>query len=189
MLSTYKLKQYLKQHLSKKRYKHTVQVAQVAKALAEIYNIDPFKAAYASLAHDIAKEMSNEEAMEYIKKYHIKLDPSIVHNPNLAHGEIGAIILEKKFNCTDQEILDAVKWHTYGEKNMSLLSKLVYMADIIEPSRHFEGVDELRILAPINLDQAILRFYDLCQGYFEENNQKMHLNTYEMIETIKEESL
>ncbi|GAU77434.1 bis(5'-nucleosyl)-tetraphosphatase (symmetrical) YqeK [Fusibacter sp. 3D3] len=185
MLSTYKLKQYLKLHLSKKRYKHTVRVAKLAKELAVIYNIDPFKAEYASLGHDIAKEISDLEAMAYIDQYGIKLDPVIEQNPNLAHGEIGAIMLRNQFGCEDSEILEAVKWHTYGHKNMSLLSKIIYMADVVEASRTFEGVEELRVLVRVDIDAAILKFCDLTQDYFKKNNQGMHQNTYDMIETIK----
>ncbi|MBF4694882.1 bis(5'-nucleosyl)-tetraphosphatase (symmetrical) YqeK [Fusibacter ferrireducens] len=186
MLSTYKLKRYLKSHLSKKRYKHTVRVAKIAKELALIYNIDVYKAEYASLGHDIAKEMNIQEARTYIDQYQIEMDPTIRQNPNLAHGEIGAIILEKKFECEDHDILEAVRWHTYGHKDMSLLSKIVYMADVIEESRCFEGVEELRRLARIDIDAAILKFYELTLDYFKENNQEMHQNTYQMIESIKE---
>lgn len=187
MLSTYKLKRYLKSHLSKKRYKHTVRVAKISKGLALIYNMDPYKAVYAALGHDIAKEMSDQEMRHYIDQYNIELDPTILQNPNLAHGEIGAIILKKYFNCEDHGILEAVRWHTYGHKNMSLLSKIVYIADVIEESRNFEGIEELRRLASVNIDEAILKFYELTQDYFEKNNQEMHQNTYQMIESIKEE--
>lgn len=186
MLSTYKLKQYLKSHLSKKRYKHTVRVAKLAKELALIYHIDPYKAEYAALGHDIAKEMNDQESRIYIDQYKIELDPTIRQNPNLAHGEIGAIILKKRFKCEDDSILDAVRWHTYGHKDMSLLSKIVYIADVIEESRSFEGVEELRRLARVDIDGAILKFYDLTQDYFLQNNQKMHQNTYRMIKSIKE---
>ena len=186
MMNTYELKQYLKSHLSKKRYKHTLRVAKIAKELALIYDIDPFKAEYASLGHDIAKEISASEAKAYITQYNIELDPSILQNPNLAHGEIGAIILNKQLGCEDHAILEAVRWHTYGHKNMTLLSKVIYISDVIEESRAFEGVEELRRLARVDIDEAIIRFYELTQDYLKKENQLIHHNTYEMIKTIKE---
>lgn len=181
---TYEIKAYLKKHLSKKRYKHSIMVSRTAEALADKYNVSRAIVRYAALAHDIAKEMTDEEALEYIKSYNIKLDESILENPNLAHGEIGAILLMEKFDCTNEDVLDAVRWHTYGNEVMSIIAKIVYVADIIEPTRDFDGVEELRELAFIDLDRAIIRYYEMSMEYLNSNKKKIHQNTFDMINQI-----
>jgi len=181
----YELKQYLKKELSKKRYTHCINVAKVAKTLSKQYGVDEGKAVYAALAHDMAKEMSDEESRRYIASYTIEPDEAFKEKPNLAHGEIGAIVLSEMFGCHDEEILDAVRWHTYGKKGMGTLSKIIYMADVVESSRNFDGVEDLRQLVHVNLDEAILKFYEMSTTYLKNENLKIHHNTPEMIDEIK----
>jgi len=123
--------------------------------------------------------------VEYIDDFGIYKDPSIVAIPNLAHGEVGAGILEKTFNITDQEILDPIRWHTYGHLDMSLLSKIVYIADVIEQSRTFDGVEVIRKLAYQDLDDAILVFDDQCASHLANRKMSMHAYTKEMIKQIR----
>ncbi|MDW7659950.1 MAG: bis(5'-nucleosyl)-tetraphosphatase (symmetrical) YqeK, partial [Bacillota bacterium] len=111
-------------------------------------------------------------------------DPCIQKNPNLAHGEVGAELLKKYFDIEDEEILDAIRWHTYGNKNMSTLSKIIYVADIIEPSRNFEGINRLRHLAYEDLDQAMIAYYELNNSYLKESKSSVHSYTHEMIDHI-----
>lgn len=177
-----RLNAYLHDHLSSHRYKHSVETAHFAYKLALIYGCDSMKAEMAGLCHDIAKEYSNDRMLRYISNNQIFLDPCIQNNPNLAHGEVGAIVLKDDFGMTDDDILDAIKWHTYGYKDMSLLSKIIYISDTIEPTRTFEGVNYLRYLAFQDIDHAILAYNQLSRD--QKYEQLRHSNTEQMIQTI-----
>ncbi|HAS73253.1 MAG TPA: hypothetical protein DCS67_03820, partial [Clostridiales bacterium UBA8960] len=148
--------QYLKSNLSHKRFQHCLETAHVARQLAICHSADPLKAEFAGLCHDLAKEYKIKHMNALIETFEIFKDPSIVHTPNLAHGEVAAGILKRDFDIKDQEILDAIKWHTYGKQNMSMLCKIIYVADIIEKSRQFDGVEEIRSLAFRDITKAIL---------------------------------
>jgi len=176
---------YLASHLTPKRFKHSVETAHIARKLAVYYGADPVKAEFAGLCHDFAKETKSKKMIEYIDAFDIFKDPSIIAIPNLAHGEVGAAILKKSFEITDEEILDAIRWHTYGHLDLSLLSKIVYVADIIEQSRTFDGVDVIRKLAFQSLDDAILVFDDQCAVNLANRKMSMHTYTLQMVEQIK----
>jgi len=123
--------------------------------------------------------------VDYIEEFGIYKDPSIVAIPNLAHGEVGAGILKKSFNIDDEEILDPIRWHTYGHLDMSLLSKIVYIADVIEQSRTFDGVEIIRKLAYQSLDDAILVFDDQCATNLANRKMSMHTYTKQMIKQMR----
>ncbi|MDK2866751.1 MAG: hypothetical protein PWP51_998 [Clostridiales bacterium] len=176
---------YLKTSLSKKRFQHSMRVAKLSKDLAKRYGVNPDKAYFAGLVHDIAKELDDETCLLYIEKANIRKDPSIEASPNLAHGEIAAYLLSSQFGVTDDAILNAVRWHTYGRANMTTLDKIVYLADIAEPKRQFDHIDELRKMIKEDLDAAIHYYFDLCVAYLSAKHQIVHQNTYEMLHTLR----
>ena len=180
------LNDYLSTHLSERRYKHSLATAQTAKKLALHHGVDPEKAEFAGLCHDIAKEFKNEDSLKWIEAYNILKDPCVVDNPNIAHGEVGAAFLQTEFGISDAEILDAVRWHTYGHPNMTLLSKIVYLADAMEPNRKYGDVDKLRKMAYMDIDDAILLFFELCTLYLSKSDSKTHQYTLEMLKVIRE---
>ena len=141
------IKDYLKDNLKPSRYGHTLGVVKTAVELANIYNEDVRKAEIAALCHDAAKNMSSEEMLKIIK------DENIL----LWHSIIAPILGRKIFEIDDEEILSAMRWHTTGKENMSKLEKIIYLADLIEPSRKFEGVEEIRDISRKNLDEAMLK--------------------------------
>jgi predicted HD superfamily hydrolase involved in NAD metabolism len=175
---------YLKAHLSKKRFQHIMRVAKMSRDLAEIYGVDAEKAYFAGLAHDLAKEYDDDTCRMYIEKAGIFKDPCIESSPNLAHGEIAAYVLKTQFGIEDEMILNAIRWHTYGRANMTVLDKIVYLADIVEPKRDFEHIDDLRKIVLKDLDAAIHYFFDLCVAYLSEKHQIIHRNTYEMLRSL-----
>ncbi len=179
---------YLESHLTPKRFKHSVETAHLSRKLAILYGADPIKAEFAGLCHDFAKELKSKKMVEYIEDFGIYKDPSIVAIPNLAHGEVGAEILKKTFKITDDEILDPIRWHTYGHIDMSLLSKIIYIADVIEQSRTFEGVEVIRKLAFQNLDKAILVFDNQCSVNLANRKMSMHAYTKQMIKQIRRQN-
>lgn len=159
------IKRDLKELLSEKRYKHCLSVAAVAMELANIYGTDKDKAYLAGMVHDIAKEFSDEENNYYIEKYDL---PRIEEEyKRIIHSYVGAVYLKEKYNM-DDEICEAVKVHTTGSMDMSLLDKIVFVADKIEPGKDYPGIDEERRLAKEDIDRCVI----LCL----ENNYKKLLS-------------
>ena len=144
--------------IGKKRFEHSLRVAETAKKLAEIYGVDVKKAYLAGLIHDCAKY--NEEV--YIKKYNIDFyiyPVSSIKDPVL-HSFLGAEVAKKVYNIYDRDVLKAIEYHTTGRPDMSDLEKIIFIADAIEPARDFEGIDKIRKLAFENLNKAMLNLLD-----------------------------
>lgn len=155
MLSIDEMKAYLETNLMEKRYIHTLGVAETAKKLAKLNGISEEKAEIAGLAHDIAKNISKEKMKEIIKENNIVLSKIEEVSANLWHSIIAPIEAKSRFKIEDEEILDSIRWHTTGKENMSILTKIIYIADMIEPNRNFEGVEELRKVTFENLDRGV----------------------------------
>ena len=151
------IRDYLKDNLKPSRYGHTLGVVNTAIRLAEFYGEDKNKAEIAALCHDVAKNMSNDELRKIIDNENIILSIDEENTQELWHSIVGPVIARKVFEIEDEEILDAMRWHTTGKEDMTNLEKIIYLADLIEPSRMFEGVDEIRGLAYKNLDSAMLK--------------------------------
>ena len=151
------IKGYLKNNLKPSRYGHTLGVVNTAIKLAEIYGEDKSKAEIAALCHDVAKNMSNEELRKLIDNENIILSIDEENTQELLHSIIAPVIARKVFGIEDEEVLNAMRWHTTGKENMTNLEKIVYLADLIEPSRKFDGIDEIREIAYKDLDLAMLK--------------------------------
>lgn len=156
MLSVEEIQLYLKKNLKLNRYNHTLGVVEIAKKLAEINNISIEKAEIAALAHDVAKNLSLEKMKEIIYENNIDLTSCEKENSNLWHSIIAPIEAKEKLKIKDEEILDAVRWHTTGKENMSILTKIIYISDMIEPGRNFPGVEKIRETTFENLDKGVL---------------------------------
>lgn len=154
MDSIREIKEYIERNYSEKRKIHTEGVRVTAMKLARRYGADPAKAELAALFHDMYRGVSENSLNYYVK--HLGLDEKYMNNCNLAHGKIAAIVMKRDFDISDDDIVNAVSYHTTGRENMSLLEKIIYLADAIEPNRVYPGVDELRKLADEDLDKACL---------------------------------
>ena len=154
MDSIREIKEYIERNYSEKRKIHTEGVRVTAMELARRYGADPAKAELAALFHDMYRGVSENSLNYYVK--HLGLDEKYMNNCNLAHGKIAAMVMKRDFEITDDDIVNAVSYHTTGRENMSLLEKIIYLADAIEPNRVYPGVDELRRLADEDLDKACL---------------------------------
>ena len=153
-----KIKIDLKEMLSEKRYNHSIGVMEKAIELARIYEIDEDKAALAGLTHDIAKEISDEEALKIANDSKIEIDDSIrTFKHNLLHGKIGAIIVKQKYGF-DEQIQRAIEFHTETTPDMDLFGKIIYVADKIDETRKKpEQIEEWRKLAKEDIDEAIIQ--------------------------------
>lgn len=153
--------EYVKKHISEKRFNHSVGVMQRAEVLAKIYGEDSLKARKVAIAHDIAKEFTKEQNLDYIKQNNIQVDEIELKNMGLLHGKIGADIAKKVLGFSD-DMCEAIIAHTTAKENMSMLSKILYAADKTELGRKSENynIEFERKLADENIDVAIIYMID-----------------------------
>ena len=148
------LRQMVRPCLRDERVPHVDGVESTAVRLAERWGEDPDDAAEAGILHDVTKAQGKEKQLKLCKKYGIMLETAEIENPALLHALTGAALAKERFGSTD-EICSAIRWHTTGRPGMTTLEKIVYLADYIEPTRDFEGLEELRALSFENLDGAM----------------------------------
>ncbi len=179
-----KIKKYLKKQLTKDRYQHTLGVAYTAISMAMKYNPDTSnsdfikKAEIAGLLHDCAKCMSNEKKIKICKKYKIPYSEFEYNHPYLLHGKVGAYIAKSKFKIDDDDILQAITWHTTGRPDMSLLEKIVFIADYIEPMRKpIPELDLIRQLAFEDIDKAMEKILSNTLKFLKEKGNAIDLMT------------
>jgi len=149
-----KARELVKSILSTSRYDHTIRVADTAEQLAKKYDVSQEKAVLAAILHDYAKCFPTDELKRLITYYQLP-QQLLQFNKELWHGPVGAMIVQDKYGVTDQEILNAIYYHTTARENMGKLEKIIFIADYIEPGRSFPGVEEVREKVQINLDLAI----------------------------------
>lgn len=169
----------IKKSLSPYRFNHTVGVAQSAVQLATLYGADQNKAEIAAILHDTARELDSGKMIKKCEQYGIVIDEIELHVPDLLHGKVGACIAEEVYGITDAEILNAVKYHTTGRKKMTLMDKIIFIADMIEPGRQYPGVDILRKKALQNLDQALIAGLNSTIRFVLEKGMLIHPNSIE----------
>lgn len=144
----------VKEQVSEKRFKHILGVEQAALKLAQTNDYELEKASVAALVHDYAKERSDSEFKALIAQTGLEQD-LLNWNNFIWHGVVGAEIIKNELKITDEEILNAVRRHTVGAKEMTTLDQIVYVADYIEPGRDFPGVDQARQIAAKSLRAAV----------------------------------
>ena len=170
--------------LTEKRRIHTLAVRDLAVKMAEIYGADPLKAEIAALGHDLYRGLRGEELNNTVRE--LGLDEKYLDDPNLAHSKIAAVKLRTDFGVTDQEILDAVSYHTTGRRGMGLLEKIIFLADATEPNRSHPGVEEVREAALRNLDEGCLRSMEGTIAYVRNQGAYLDENTLEAQNFLKE---
>lgn len=171
------MKEKLQSALSVKRYIHTLGVAEEAVRLAEVFGTqqDRVRANVAGLLHDCAKDYPSEYKLRLCKEYHLDLDDIVKKQKDLIHPFLGAEVAKREYLIDDNDILNAIRFHTTGRANMSLLEKIIYIADFIEPGRErFEGIDEARRLAYLDLDLAMRYILKETIAYVEERHLTVH---------------
>lgn len=174
------LKDELKKVVSEKRYNHSIGVMNTAIELAKIYGVDEEKVKVAAILHDYAKNFSKERLEEIAKKYFKDETKDYILVTEILHSYASAQILKEKFNIEDKDIYNAIKYHTTGRKNMSLIEKIIYISDAIEPQRDYPMVDEIRKLVKKDIDKGILLEANNKIKYLISTNSTIHVNTVEM---------
>lgn len=153
-----KLRRRLKSELDRERYEHTLGVMYTSAALAMCHGEDLEHALLAGLLHDCAKCIPGDKKIKLCSKYHLSISEIERENPSLLHAKLGAFLAAKKYHIKNKEILDAIASHTTGRPQMSLLEKIVYIADYMEPGREeLPDMPEVRRLAFHNIDECLYR--------------------------------
>jgi predicted HD superfamily hydrolase involved in NAD metabolism len=168
--------QTVKVQLTDHRYQHTIGVMETAIDLAKRYGVDVKKAELSAIFHDYAKFRPKDEMKQIIINQGME-QQLLEFNSELWHAPVGAFLIEKEVGLNDEEILDAIRYHTSGRVGMSLLDKIIYLADYIEPGRRFPGVDEVRDLAKDNLNQALIQALKNSIQFLMKKNQPVYPDT------------
>lgn len=155
---TYNLKKYEKEirdRIGEKRFLHTLRVRDTAIELAKIHNVDLESAEVAGFLHDCAKIRDHEKLMKAARENKLLLTKEMIKAPQIIHSYLGALYARELYGIEDEDILNAITYHTTGRANMSDLEKIIFLADYIEPMRNFDGVERARHLAKKDLDAAM----------------------------------
>ena len=185
-LDLHKIRKQLIKALDSKRYEHTQGVAYTSAALAMRYGEDIQKAELAGLLHDCAKCLDNDKKIQICKKHNIEISNAEQNNPFLLHSKVGGFLAKTKYKIDDEEIIDAILYHTTGRPGMSLLEKIVYIADYIEPGRnHAPNLDEIRRLCFEDLDEALLKILEDILIHLKESKKEIDSMTQMTYEFYK----
>lgn len=171
-VDTKKIRKAMEKVQTESRYEHTLGVAYTATALAMRYDCDLHSAEIAGLLHDCAKCMDNAKKIQICEKHNIPINDVERRNPSLLHAKAGSFIAMDTYGITDTDIINAILNHTTGRPNMSLLEKIVYIADYIEPNHTKQpNLSEIRKLAFSDLDKALLKILADNLAYLSESGK------------------
>ena len=165
--------------LGEKRLIHIKSVVKTALGLAKNYGLDLEKVEVAALLHDCAKHRDKNILLKKASDFGIILDVVMMHNEELIHAQLGAEIARREYGISDEDILNAIRYHTTGRVNMTLLEKIIYIADYIEPLRTTPRVETVREVAYENIDEAILMAMDSTISFLIKNRQLISPHTIE----------
>lgn len=149
-------KKIIKGRMGEKRYIHSVNVAKQAQKLAKIYGCDEEKAMTAGILHDVTKETPFDEQLKIITEGGIILDEIEKLSQKLWHPISGSVYIQKYLDINDADIINAIRFHTTGRSNMSLLEKIIFVADFTGDERNYDGVDIMREKALRSLEEAMI---------------------------------
>ena len=170
--------------LDERRVPHVAGCEQEAVRLAERWGADTGEAAEAGILHDITKKLKGSEQLKLCDEYDIMTDDDERNNVKLLHSKTGAACARELFGVTDA-VYNAIFWHTTGKENMTLLEKIVYLADYIEPTRSFDGVEPMRRLAYEDIDAALEMGLRMSLDELAARGVEPHVNTVKAAEYYK----
>lgn len=185
-----KIERKVKKELDQYRYMHTLGVMYTAASLAMRHQADVRDAMIAGLLHDCAKCIPGQDKIRLCKKYDLEITPIEFSNPGLLHAKLGAYLAKHEYHIENEDILQAIRSHTTGRPDMSLLEKIIYIADYIEPGRNpLPNMDRVRKLAFEDLDECLFVMLKDSLEYLNSRNipiDPMTEKTYEFYKKVKE---
>ena len=185
-MEQHEIRKRLKKELDKGRYEHTKGVMYTAGCMAMAYETSIEQAMLAGLLHDCAKCIPDDEKLQICEEHDIPINAVEYESPFLLHAKLGAYLAETVYEVKDPEILHAIKVHTTGAPDMSTLDKIIYIADYIEPNREeFDGLEEARRLAYLDLDMAMKYILESTIAFVKERGRLLHPLSLEALEYYK----
>lgn len=181
------IKSDLKKHLTPFRYNHTIMVAEVAKKIAEHYNLDEEKAYLAGLTHDIAKDFNEQENKHWIQKYKINKKWLTPELEPILHAEIGYYVIKEKYDL-EEEICNAVRFHTIGNINMSTLAKIIFIADKIARTNRPKELEEVATLVYQDIDKALLLCLQQQKNHLNKQGKTLHPDTKLLLNKLEKKA-
>ena len=172
----------MKENLKESRYRHSLGVEDMAVRLAATWGADIEKARFAGRYHDIAKNFDQERMDSCVRKY--GLPEELIGNNALAHSKVAAAILENEYGVDDEDIINAVRYHTTGRSEMSLLEELIFVADAVEDNRTYNDLKYYQQLAETDLDRACFEILEYTIWYLESKERNIHKDTIEAREWV-----
>lgn len=183
-----KTKKILRKYLDRDRFEHSEGVMYTAAALAMRYGENLEKAQIAGILHDCAKCIPDNKKLKICEKNHIEITEAEKCSPFLLHAKVGAYIAKEKYDIEDAEILDAIACHTTGKPAMTLLDKIIYISDYIEPMRSkASNLEEVRKMAFVDLDETLFKILSDTLVYLEKSSKKMDPMTMQTYEYYREQ--
>lgn len=180
------IKKDLKSSLDKDRYQHTLGVSYTAMCLAMKYEVDLEKAEVAGLLHDCAKCISDEKKLKKCLEHNINISEIEKEQPYLLHAKLGAFIAMEKYGIHDRDIINAILKHTTGSCDMTMLEKIIYVADYIEPNRKkAKNLPVIRKMAFEDIDLALYTILKDTVEYLKVKNTKIDNTTLKAYEYYK----
>lgn len=178
-MNSIEAKNLVEEKLPKKRFDHSVRVAETAVKMAEIFNADKDKSYLAGVLHDYCK-YDNDDDMKQIIKEAAFSEEYLDYGNAILHGPAAAVIMKKEFYINDKEILLAIKNHTTGRAGMGLIEKIIFVSDYIEPKRDIPGVEDIRniIFKEENLGQAVYEISKRNITFLTSKNVKIFSETF-----------
>ncbi|MCR4441253.1 MAG: bis(5'-nucleosyl)-tetraphosphatase (symmetrical) YqeK [Peptococcaceae bacterium] len=169
----------IKERLSPSRAAHSLRVVKTALKMADGKKVDKDKVYLAALLHDYAKDLPPQELLAVARQNHLLTCQAEEMQPDLLHGPVGAWLCRNDLRVDDEEVLLAIHYHTTGRVNMSMLDIIIYLADLVEPGRKYQGVDKLRSVCASDLARGMLCAFDSTIRYVLEREFLIHPLTIE----------
>ncbi len=180
----------IKKELDSKKYRHSLGVAYTSSCLAMKYGVDMEQAYFAGLFHDIAKGIDNDYKIKFCHEYQLEVKSVAYDNPELLHAVLGAKICELDYDVQDEDLLNAIAYHTTGRPDMSDLEKIVYIADYIEPNRsELPQLEDVRRIAFEDLNRALVIILHSSLEYLNKNAAGIDPLTQETYDYYKGETI
>lgn len=188
MLNKYTvIKKKLSGYISPSRLEHSLGTGEMAAMLADKYGEDSKRAFLAGLLHDCAREIESQVLLEIAENEDLPVSEAERLMPVLLHGPVGAVVAHNMFDITENAILRAIEIHTTGSRYMTILDKIIFVADKLEKTRNYPGVEALRELAFSNLNECVLACLEQSIRYILERRLYLHLATCEARNEILQE--
>ncbi len=176
---------YAKKNLKEKRFEHSVRVAETAQKLCSIFGYSQRKGYLAGLAHDICKNMEDEELVKLVSKTGYEISDIEKNKLSLLHGKAASILIQEKFSIDDSDVIEAVSKHTFGGTGLCPLAKIIYVADKIEPGRPQSTNEYRENLYSMSLNKMTLAVVEENMEYLKSRNKKIAKSSFEFESDLK----